>query len=295
MFGHASFMFKKNPPFTCFIDATGGDLGAGGDSASGSVGFQVTDNGPESGVTQGQDGHSDAGDDDDSKPLYTKRDVETMIRGRLEAERAKLEKQYADAPVLRSLAERLQRTTGMTADQIIARIDQYMQAESARRMGLSPQVADEIYSARSLAEQNRLETLNLRMDLEERDILNDPYFVGYNEIRDKVREMSLKTGMSLKKAYAALTVGDPKIEAQRQREAEARLQHSIRQKAGRGTVAGDSPKGGQKLEYTPEQETAAKIFGMDIEEYLISEKSRDIDEYRYLMAQRNEKLKGGKK
>lgn len=304
MFGHSKFMFNRGPLSMCYElggggtaggGTTGGTSGTSGGGLAGGSGFQVVD-GQDTGEGSGEQ-HPDAGGDDNTL-RYTKKDVETMIQGRVKAEQSKLDKAYADTPHLRNLATRLQETTGLKVSEIMQRIDVYDRQQKDQRavqMGLSPAVASEITSAREDAALSRQEIAEMRLDREEEKLLSDPKFVGYTGLKDDIRTLAKEKGIPLKQAYAALTFDNPQINSQRERENEARLSANQQQRQTHGTVQFDASKSGTRLKYTAEQEAAAKVFGLSVEDYLISDASTDIDVYRRLNSEKNERLKGGKK
>lgn len=254
-------------------EGTQGSTGQAGDQG------QPTSGTPGSGVQPGQA----SGGQPSGEEMIPKSRVQEIIRQRIAETHAK----YKDYDTLKGLAEQLEKLTGLDVNTINQQLSAYAQQIVAHQTGIPPQLSSQLDATQREALKAREENLNIRLDLEEERLKNNPLYADLKdnqEVRQAVRDYAKKMGVSLEQAYWAVQ-GSKRVE-QVQRETEQRVLAELQAKAAYGGVMGDSSQEIRDLGLTPDEIGAARLLGMDPKEYAALKKAEDLDAYRSLKSKK---------
>jgi len=244
------------------------------------VGFQLDEGGQKT-TPSGDTGGGKAGvatPDGGEKTTYTKDEVSAIVQSRLGDDRS------------RKIIEKMSKQTGLTVEQIEARMDEFDRQqvnktikEQAEKAGVDPALL-------SAVANNHAELKDIRMTMQLQDMLNDAEnYPGLNAFKQDVIDEAQESNISLKKAYFIVAGSKDNIK-QIQREAEQRVINNRQKRAGKDRVQGDSSSGvGDEVDYSDADIAAAKKVHMDVEEYVALRNSDNIDTYRAYKKKKQQK------
>ena len=189
----------------------------------------------------------------------------------------KLNDKYKDFDRYKGTMDKLIAMSGLTEEQFFAQLEQMEIQEQAKQMGVTPEVAKQIKDSQKALEEAKRTTMDMKYQMEEQNLLTNPLYEGYNNVKDQVRKIAETTGMTLEQAYWA-TNGPALLEKQTKL-AEQRVTHNIHHKQKRSSVETDgnskTPNApGASLDET--QREMADMLGMSADEYALYS-SEDLD------------------
>lgn len=218
--------------------------------------------------------------------LIPKSAVSKIVSERVNA----INKKFENHERYKATIDRLVGMSGLTEDQFYAQLQQIELQEKAQKMGVSPEVAQQIVqSQKALEEANRL-TMDMKYQMEEQQLKVNPLYENYESVKDDVRGIASKSGMTLEQAYWALQ-GPQLLEKQ----TKLTEQRSIQNQAYKNKRTTVEIEGGDKtpsgiVNLTDSEKAMANKLGLSPEEYAFYN-SDDLD-YDKIRELKNKK--GGK-
>lgn len=216
-----------------------------------------------------------------------KEKVSEIIRQRVN----KLNEKYKNYNKYQQAMNKLIQMSGLTEEQFYTQLERLELQQKAQQLGVSPEIVKQIEESQRAVEEARRTTLNMKYEMEEAQLKSNPLYEDYDSVKDQVREVAERTGMSLEQAYWA-TYG-PQLLQKQTKMTEQRVNHNQRYKYKRDSVEID---GGSKMDKNPAAKLSeseirmASKLGMSPDEYALY--NNDDLSYDDILEMR--KRKGGK-
>lgn len=210
----------------------------------------------------------------------------------LQVERKKRQALESDPEIKKAklLAEKLAKNTGKSTDEILQQLDEYdVQAATAQYVS---EGMDAKTAARLAAHEKRLADMekSMKQQMHTAEIMSmrtDPRYSDIDLVLDEVKELSGKTGLSLKQAYNALYAdkkGDENAKLAAQQAA-----NNLKKKQSAGIAAVNSGGAGQrqtKTNLSKDEQQIAKMMGMSPAVYAALKTGKSIDDYEKLKSKK---------
>lgn len=212
---------------------------------------------------------------DDKPAMYTKDQVQAIIRTRV----ANLEKKMTRLQQSESALDKLVEVSGLSKDQLITRLNSMSDAEQAKILGVPPEQVAAMRVARNAQVESEKQIKKLNRDLEMTQLKSDKKYADIDLFLDDIlAKVEDHPSLSLKDAYT-LVKGELGLTA-KIRDAEQRVLNS---QASAKSKALAKPVGGAQAAPAKMSEFAvkgAKQVGMDPNEYAAFQNIDNIDAYR---------------
>lgn len=225
-------------------------------------------------VTEGQ-GHNDA-------PMYSKEQVQAIIRTRV----ANMEKKIEKLRQAETAIDRIAEVSGLSREQLINRLNNMSDEEQAKILGVPTEQVVNMRLARTAQIEQEKQIKKLNRQLEMTELKADKRYADIDLFMDDVlNKVEEHPSLSLKDAYV-LVKGELGIDA-KIRDAEQRIVNSQAKAKAKGLV---NPVGNaQDQVKKPDKQLLANAsrVGMDANEYSAFKNIDNIDAYRaYKKAQK---------
>jgi len=204
--------------------------------------------------------------DSEEQEFIPKADVQKIVSKRVN----ELNEKYSDYDKYKQNMERLIKMSGLTEDQFYKQLEEVEIQSKAKQMGVSPEVAKQMEESQRALQEAQKTTLDMKYQMEEQALQSNPLYEDYDKVKDEVRELASKSGMSLEQAYWA--TNGPSLVEKQTKLTEQRVSHNNKYKQQRGTVENEGndktpPTPGASL--TDAQKKMAEQLGMSADEYAI--------------------------
>lgn len=239
-----------------------GDGGAGGGTPSGETGNQA-------GAGGGQAGGGEE--------MIPKSQVERAIQARL----AQAQRSTGELQRHKTIVDRISSITGQSVEAIEAQLDGLALENEAQRLGVNPQVAQAITQMNTALRQTQATNRQMQLDLEESQLKTNPMFAQALADKDtsaRVKEMAMKTGLPLEKAFW-LSEGTSYAQNM-EKQIEARVTANIQNRMGKGGILTEDTSKFDSLGLDPEELAYCQSTGRDPEEYAALKNMNNIEQYR---------------
>ena len=234
---------------------------------------QVEPTEPEVDVPEGTEGAE--GTEPNAETVYSKEQVQAIVRSRVANYQKKLDKlNQADSAI-----ERIAEVSGLSKEQLIARLNSMSDAEQAKILGITPEQVAHVRATRAAQMESDKQIKKLNRELELTQLKADKQYSDIDLFMDDVlAKVEDHPSLSLKDAYT-LVKGELGITA-KVRDAEQRVLNSqaiAKQKKAVNPVgaAQDAP---QKMSQAVL--SGAKTVGMDPAQYAAFQQIDNLDAYR---------------
>jgi len=206
--------------------------------------------------------------------------TETQMQGAIRARLAEEQKKYADYDSNKNIVDRLAKITGRSAQDIQKELDGLVMETEANQAGMHPVVYQQLNQGAREIESMREENLNIRMDLEESKLMNDPMYSSLKDktVNDTVREYARKTGATMEQSFWA-TQGATTMK-QRELEMEQRIKTNLQNQMGHGNIMTEMTEEVKGLGLTADELAYCRQTGKDPADYAAMKNMNSIDAYR---------------